>query len=135
MQVTPRVTILFAVALLLACSVASAQKLGGAVGYNLGQIEPRLDKAEKLLTQGDAKNALSYYETAKTQWDAVHRDFKGKFDTNHPQVVAMRKRLDGIAGGSCPEPRCRRYRPRAQFVFTRITCRRLASGNLLGIPG
>jgi hypothetical protein len=97
MQVTPRLTILFAVALLLACSVASAQKLGGAVGYNLSQIEPRLDKAEKLLAQGDAKNALSYYETAKTQWDSVHRDFKGKFDTNHPQVVAMRKRLDGIA--------------------------------------
>lgn len=85
-------------ALVLAASLtADAQKLGGVVGHNLSQIGPRLHKAEKLLTQGDPNNALAYYNTAKAQWDAVHKDYKGKFDVKHPDIVAMQKRFDAIA--------------------------------------
>jgi hypothetical protein len=81
----------------LVSAAPGAEKLGGVVGYNLKQIGPRLDKAAKLLEQDDPRNAKSFYDTAKAQWDAIHKDYRGKFDVNHPDIVAMQKRFDGIA--------------------------------------
>ena len=77
-------------------SALGAEKLSGVVAYNLRSIGPKLDKAENLLDRGDKPNAQANYDTAKQSWDAIHKDFKGQFDVNHPEIVAMQKRFDAI---------------------------------------
>lgn len=79
-------------------SLAHAEKLNSMVGYSLNNnILPRLEKAERLLEQGDKHSAQSYFDTALQEWQVIHRDFKGKFDIQHPDIAAAQKRLDAIA--------------------------------------
>lgn len=90
-------------------SAYCAEKLTGAIAYNMRQIGPRLEKAEKLLEAGDKHSAQSSYDTAKQSWDSILKDFKGQYDPKHPEIVAMQKRFDAIEarlkGGSAqPEP-------------------------------
>ncbi len=81
----------------LLTSVCYAERLHSMVAYSLkNNIIPRLDKAEKLLDQGDAHSAKASYDTALLEWQTIHKDFKGKFDINHPDIVAVQKRFDAI---------------------------------------
>ena len=92
-------TVCLIVMVVVAAVVSStwgAGKLHGTVAYALKQIGPRLDKVEKLLVQGNPRSAKAYFETAQTQWEGIHRDFKGKFDENHPDIVAMKKRFEVV---------------------------------------
>ncbi len=86
-----------ALVLVAYCSaVSGADKLDARVAYSLKKIVAALDKAEKLLDQGDPDNAEASLDTAQTEWDAIHRDFKGQFDVNHPDIVATKKRLEAL---------------------------------------
>ena len=81
----------------LLSSLCYAERLHSMVAHSLkSNIIPRLDKAEKLLDQGDAHNAKASYDTALLEWQTIHKDFKGKFDTNHPDIVAVQKRFNAI---------------------------------------
>lgn len=77
-------------------STWGAEKLRGVVAYSMKGISAKLDKSAKLLGQGDLRNAKAPYETAQVEWEALHKDFKGKFDVNHPEIVAMDKRFKDI---------------------------------------
>jgi len=93
-----RISLLVAFVVAAYCpAVCDAQKLDGRVAYSLGKIGPALDKAEKLLDQGDPRNAEAYFDTAQTEWEGIHRDFKDLFDPNHPDIVATRKRLEAVS--------------------------------------
>jgi len=90
-----------------------AEKLRGVVGYNLRTVNEKLDKAEKLLRAGDAKQAGVYVEAAEVPWNAIHKDYKDRFDPNHPEIVAAKKRMaalraridtDGTAVTPPPDP-------------------------------
>lgn len=72
------------------------EKLNAMVAYSLKKIPPRLEKAEKLADQGDLPNAKVYLEEARKEWDMIHKDFKGKFDESHPDIVAVRDQLKTV---------------------------------------
>jgi hypothetical protein len=76
--------------------VFGQEKLDAMVAYSLKKIPPRLEKAEKLADQGDLPNANVYLEEAQKEWDMIHKDFKGKFDEDHPDIVAVRKQLQAV---------------------------------------
>ncbi|MFC1885471.1 hypothetical protein ACFLZM_00220 [Thermodesulfobacteriota bacterium] len=81
-------------------SVCYAERLHSMVAYSLkNNIAPRLEKAKKLLDRGDAHNAQASYDTALLEWQTIQKDFKGKFDTNHPDIVAVQKRFNAIDAG------------------------------------
>jgi hypothetical protein len=75
---------------------ASAANLDGRVAYSLKKIGPALDKAENVLKQGDVRNAKVYLESAQREWEMIHKDFKGAFDEDHPDIVAARTRLAAV---------------------------------------
>jgi hypothetical protein len=81
-----------------------------AMAYSMKQIQANLNKAEKLLGQGDVPNAASNHSSARMQWKALMKDNAGKFDPNHSDVVALRKRFDALgtqlnaAGEAKPAP-------------------------------
>jgi len=66
------------------------------VAYSLKKIPVALDKAEKLVTQGDLRNAKVYLNSAQGEWDRIHKNFKGKFSVDHPDIVAVKKRLEAV---------------------------------------
>ena len=72
------------------------EKLNATVAYSLKKIPPRLEKAEKLADQGDLPNAKVSLEEAQKEWDMIHKDFKGTFDENHPDIVAVREQLKTV---------------------------------------
>lgn len=78
---------------LISCCAHGQEKLNGMVAYSLKKIPPALEKAEKLAAQGDLSNAKVYLESAQATWDMIHKDFKGKFDESHPDIVAVKNRL------------------------------------------
>jgi hypothetical protein len=72
------------------------EKLDAMVAYSLKKIPPRLEKAEKLAEKGNLPNAKVSLEEAQKVWDMIHKDFKEKFDENHPDIVAVRKQLKTV---------------------------------------
>ena len=74
-------------------TAVAAEKLRGIAGYNVRTVNEKLEKAEKLLRAGDAKQASVYIEAAEVPWKALHKDYKDRFDPNHPEIVATAKRL------------------------------------------
>ncbi len=85
-----------AAVVMISCCAFGQEKLNGMVAYSLKKIPPALEKADKLATQGDLPNAKTYLESAQKEWDMIHKDFKGKFDENHPDIVAVRKQLEAV---------------------------------------
>ncbi len=90
--------IVIAVALMVMISswAFGQEKLNGMVAYSLKKIPTALEKAEKLADQGDLKNAKVYLESAQNNWDMINKDFKNKFDPDHPDIVAVRKQLKTV---------------------------------------
>jgi len=84
--------------------VEASKKLHSWVANALGKIPPKLEKAESLANQGDMANANVSLGSAQREWDQMHTSFKGKFDENHPDIVAVRKQLEAVkakmAGGA-----------------------------------
>lgn len=96
-EMNRRWSICIAAAMVMVCSCAFGQeKLNAMVAYSLKKVPPALEKADKLATQGDVQNAKVYLESAQKMWDMIHKDFKGKFDENHPDIVAVRKQLEAV---------------------------------------
>jgi DNA repair ATPase RecN len=59
-------------------------------------IIPRLDKADNMIQRGDMHSAKSYFDSAQLQWQTIQKDFAGKYDANHPDIVAAQSRFDAI---------------------------------------
>jgi hypothetical protein len=91
-------TALTAVAVLLMVSALALgqEKLDAMVAYSLKKIPPALEKAETLVLQGDLPNAKVYLDKAQQEWDMIHKDFKDKFDQDHPDIVAVREQLKTV---------------------------------------
>ena len=102
---------LLSIALLafLSFPAAGQEKLSGVVAYSLKKIPPALDRAESLLQQGDRPNAKVYLQKAQREWSGIHASYKGKFDENHPEIVAARERLKAVeakfAAQDKPDPK------------------------------
>jgi hypothetical protein len=86
-------------------------KLKGIVGNHLQKVVTYLDKADKAVTAEDAKSAALYLDSAETQWKTFFEWNKGKFDPDHAQVVATKKRMEttrknvaALAGKSGAKP-------------------------------
>lgn len=92
----------FGLIVILLCSLfivplGHAEKLHSMVAYSLkNNVLPRLDKAENLIQSGDTHSAKSYLGSAQLQWQTIKKDFAGKYDTNHPDIVATQSRIDSI---------------------------------------
>lgn len=105
------VVLAVAVAFVSVSGAAEAANLDARVAYSLKKVGPALDKAENVLRRGDVRNAKVYLESAQSEWDMIHKDFKGQFDENHPDIVAAGKRLKEVAakiaaagGGATAQP-------------------------------
>jgi hypothetical protein len=103
---TALTTVIVTTVILSPCAFGQ-EKLDAMVAYSLKKIPPRLEKAEKLADQGDLPNATVYLEEARKEWDTIHKDFKGKFNEDHPDIVAVRKQLQAVtakvAGAAEPD--------------------------------
>lgn len=92
-----RLTVFVTVVAIMVCGHAFAQEeLHSWVANALKKIPPALEKADKLVAAGDLPNAKVYLEIAQREWDMIHKDFKDKFDVNHPEIVAVGKQLDAV---------------------------------------
>jgi len=85
-----------AAAVMISSWAFGQEKLNSMVAYSLKKIPPALEKAEKMADQGDLKNAKVYLESARNNWDMINKDFKNKFDPDHPDIVAVRKQLKAV---------------------------------------
>jgi hypothetical protein len=85
-----------AAVVMVCCCAVGQEKLDAMVAYSLKKIPPALEKADKLVIAGDLPNAKVYLESAQREWDMIHKDFKEKFDVNHPDIAAVREQLKAV---------------------------------------
>ena len=87
-------------ATILCCSPASLiaqDKLKGVVGQHLEQVEGYLEKSEKALDANNLRDAKMLLGEAETHWKTFKEWNAGKYDPNHPQVVAAAKRIEQLS--------------------------------------
>ncbi|WP_372366792.1 hypothetical protein [Candidatus Uabimicrobium sp. HlEnr_7] len=76
-------------------------KLNSKVRYKLDAVKKNLDSAEETLARNWAnarENAQRSIDSAKTNFEQIGRDYKGEFDKQHPDFVAVINRLNKIQG-------------------------------------
>ena len=82
------VTLIFGAAILLT-STSEAQKLDGKVAYRLKNATRSLDRSEAALKKEDLRQAKIALRAAEREWKLINTDYKGRFNENHPEIVAM----------------------------------------------
>ncbi len=69
-------------------------KLPGGVANRLKDVNAQLDRAQKALDQGGAKAAQRNLEAAQKGMDDIFKQYQGKFQEDHPEIVAAKSRID-----------------------------------------
>ena len=49
-----------------------------------------------MIRAGNLRQAKVYIEAAERPWNSIHQDYKGQFDPNHPEIVAIKQRIAAL---------------------------------------
>ncbi|MDP6705150.1 MAG: hypothetical protein QF893_02310 [Alphaproteobacteria bacterium] len=98
---------LLATALLVALASAplvEAQELLSNIQRRVNSATDSLDKAEDLITRGEPKLSLGHIKGAQKEYDNIFNYYPGKFDPEHPTLVALKKRIAGLTARARQAP-------------------------------
>lgn len=84
------------IALFLSLSGFTEDKLPGGVVNRLKDVNAQLDRAEKSLEKGGTEAAQRSLEAAQKGMEDIFKQYQGKFQEDHPDIVAARSRIETI---------------------------------------
>lgn len=84
------------IALFLSLSGFTEDKLPGGVVNRLKDLNAQLDRTEKALANGGAEAAQRSLDAAKKGMDDIFKQYQGKFQEDHPDIVAARSRIETV---------------------------------------
>lgn len=75
----------------------AAEKLDSKIVYQLDKVTSALNDAEEYYDSSKQKRAKKSLSSAQKEMKKIFSWYKGKFDPNHPDIVAPQKRISAIA--------------------------------------
>lgn len=95
MSVMRLIAATFAASVLLS-TVVLAQALDSRVERRVEQVSKTLDRAAGALEQGKTSQAERALAQAQKDYDKIFEFYGGKFDPEHPKIVALKQRIDAL---------------------------------------
>lgn len=100
-------TFLVLIGLLIFGFAQAADKLDSKIVYKMDKVTSSLNSAEKSFDGNKQKQAKKNLNSAQKEMKKIFSWYKGKFDPNHPDIVALQNRISAVGAkinGTKPMP-------------------------------